>query len=237
MTYIPGGGGGGSGSVTTVSVITANGVSGSVANATTTPAITLSLGAITPSSVASGGSITGTNLSGTNTGDQTSVSGNAGTATALASGRTIGMTGDLVWTSPSFNGTSNVTAAGTLATVNANVGTFGSSSLVPVVTVNAKGLVTAVSTATLTASVLNGLATATVPTAQLEWTETLAATGVTGSSRIFLGLAPTVDSDENDIETLNLVALAGTPGTNTITVTLAFGEPTSGPIKLNWSAV
>ena len=38
------------GTVTTVSVATANGVSGSVANATTTPAITLTLGAITPSS-------------------------------------------------------------------------------------------------------------------------------------------------------------------------------------------
>ena len=43
--------GGGSGTVTTVSVASANGVSGTVANATTTPAITLALGAITPSSV------------------------------------------------------------------------------------------------------------------------------------------------------------------------------------------
>lgn len=48
---IPGGGGGGSGTVTSVSVTTANGVSGSVATSTTTPAITLSLGAITPTSV------------------------------------------------------------------------------------------------------------------------------------------------------------------------------------------
>lgn len=58
------------GTVTTVSVVTANGVSGSVANATTTPAITLSLGAITPTSVAASGTISGSNLSGTNTGDQ-----------------------------------------------------------------------------------------------------------------------------------------------------------------------
>ena len=43
--------GGGSGTVTSVSVVTANGISGSVADATTTPAITLTLGAITPSSV------------------------------------------------------------------------------------------------------------------------------------------------------------------------------------------
>lgn len=45
------GGGGGSGSVTNVSVVAANGVSGTVSNPTTTPAITLSLGAITPATV------------------------------------------------------------------------------------------------------------------------------------------------------------------------------------------
>ena len=39
-------GGSGSGTVTTVSVVTANGVSGSVANATTTPAITLTINTI-----------------------------------------------------------------------------------------------------------------------------------------------------------------------------------------------
>lgn len=43
--------GGGGGTVTTVSVVSANGVSGTVATATTTPAITLTLGAITPSSL------------------------------------------------------------------------------------------------------------------------------------------------------------------------------------------
>jgi len=50
-SFISGGGGGGAGTVTSVSVVTANGVSGSVATATTTPAITLTLGAITPTSV------------------------------------------------------------------------------------------------------------------------------------------------------------------------------------------
>jgi len=41
----------GTGTVTSVSVTTANGVSGTVATATTTPAISLTLGAITPSSI------------------------------------------------------------------------------------------------------------------------------------------------------------------------------------------
>ena len=52
----------GTGTVTTVSVVTANGVSGSVANPTSTPAITLTLGAITPSSVAATGTVTGSNI-------------------------------------------------------------------------------------------------------------------------------------------------------------------------------
>jgi len=52
----------GSGTVTSVSVTTANGVSGSVANPTSTPAITLTLGAITPTTVVASGNIQGLNL-------------------------------------------------------------------------------------------------------------------------------------------------------------------------------
>ena len=40
--------------------------------------------------------------------------GNAATATALATGRTIGMTGDIVWTSASFDGSGNVTGTATI---------------------------------------------------------------------------------------------------------------------------
>ena len=73
----------------------------------------------------------------------------SGSAATLTTGRTIAITGDLTYTSGSFNGSANVTGTGTLATVNSNVGSFGSSTSIPVVTVNAKGLVTAVSTATV----------------------------------------------------------------------------------------
>ena len=69
----------GTGTVTSVSVVTANGVSGVVATPTTTPAITLTLGAITPSSIVASGTISGSNLSGTNTGNQTSIVGITGT--------------------------------------------------------------------------------------------------------------------------------------------------------------
>lgn len=66
----------------------------------------------------------------------TSVTGNAGTATKLAAPRSIDMTGDVTW-SVSFDGSANVTAAGTLANSGAIAGTYKS------VTVDAKGRVTA----------------------------------------------------------------------------------------------
>lgn len=55
MAFHAPGGSGGSGTVTSVSVTTANGVSGSVATSTTTPAISITLGAITPTSVTASG--------------------------------------------------------------------------------------------------------------------------------------------------------------------------------------
>jgi len=54
------------------------------------------------------------------------------------------VSGDATGTT-SFKGNANVSIPLTLATVNTNVGTYGSSTLVSTVTVNAKGLVTAVS--------------------------------------------------------------------------------------------
>ena len=61
------------------------------------------------------------------------VTGNADTATALATGRTIGMTGDVVWTSASFDGSGNVTG---VAALQAN--TVSSTELVSAVTLEIK---------------------------------------------------------------------------------------------------
>lgn len=86
--------------------------------------------------------------------------GNADTATTWATARDLSLTGDATATLTGVNGSANVSAALTLATVNSNTGSFGSGTSVPVVTVNAKGLVTAVTTSsvpTATYSVL-GLA-------------------------------------------------------------------------------
>ena len=127
------------------------------------------------------------NLTGNVSGSSGSTTGNAATATALATGRTIAITGDLAYTSPSFDGTGNVTAAGTLATV-ATAGTTGGSTAIPIVTINAKGLTTSISTAAVIA-----------PAGTLSG-NTLAA-GVTASSLTSLGTIA------------NLTATAGTVAT------------------------
>ena len=80
----------------------------------------------------------------TNTAIGTLNQNTTGSAATLTTGRTIAVTGDLAYTSPSFDGSANVTAAGTLATVNTNVGSFTNATL----TVNGKGLITAASSGT-----------------------------------------------------------------------------------------
>jgi hypothetical protein len=111
-------------------------------NATFTGTFATAAGAIGNASLANGAVA---NLSGTNTGDQTTITGNAGTATALQTARTIGTTtGDATSAGSTFDGTANNTNALTLATVNSNVGTFTNSTI----TVNGKGLITAASSGT-----------------------------------------------------------------------------------------
>ena len=59
------------------------------------------------------GTLTG-NVTGNTSGSSGSTTGNAATATALATGRTIAMTGDVAWTSASFDGSGNVTGSSTI---------------------------------------------------------------------------------------------------------------------------
>ncbi len=111
-------------------------------------------------------------------------------------GRTLSISGDLTYTSPSFDGSGNVTAAGTLATVNSNVGTFGSATQSLTITANAKGLITAISAQTVTPAVssITGLGTgiatwlATPSSANL----LSAQTDKTGSGLLVFGTSPTL---------------------------------------------
>lgn len=85
-----------------------------------------------------------------------------GSAATLTTPRTIGIvTGDATSSGSTFNGSANNTNALTLATVNANVGTFGSATQVGTFTTNAKGLITAASNVTITPAIgsITGLGT------------------------------------------------------------------------------
>jgi hypothetical protein len=72
-----------------------------------------------------------------------SVTGSAGTANTWTTARDLSLTGDATATLTGVNGSANVSAALTLATVNSNVGSFTK------LTVNGKGLVTAATAAVL----------------------------------------------------------------------------------------
>lgn len=67
-----------------------------------------------------------------------------GSAAKLTTARAIAASGDATGTIP-FDGTAGVTIPLVLATVNSNITATGSASTVPVITANAKGLVTSVS--------------------------------------------------------------------------------------------
>lgn len=181
------------GTVTTVSVVTANGVSGVVANPTTTPAITLTLGDITPTSVAAIGTVTGSNLSGINTGDQT-----------------ITLTGDVT-------GSGTGTFPATLATVNLTTGTFGSGILVPQITVDGKGRITNVVNVPIAGS---GVGTVTSVSANGTQGVTTFVTDASTTPNITVGLGDITPTSVAATGTVIGSNLSGTnTGDQTITLT------------------
>lgn len=84
---------------------------------------------------------------------------------------------------------------------------------------------------------LGGLAVVQVPNNALEHSQTVTATGVTSSKVIICSLANHTDADENSAELLDIASMSGLPGTDQISFTLSFITPTSGNVKLNWSAI
>ena len=81
-----------------------------------------------------------------------------------------------------------------------------------------------------------GTATVTVPNSRIEHEQVIMATGVTPTSRVTLSLGAMDDDDENAADMLDIASMGAIPGTDQITVLLAFTEPHAGPIPLNWSA-
>lgn len=67
--------------------------------------------------------------------------------------------------------------------------------------------------------------------------EIVSATGVTAANKISLWIAPHLDDDENHETFLAPVVLSGLAGTNQIAISSTWAYETSGPVRLNWSAV
>lgn len=151
-------GGGGIGTVTSVSVVSANGLAGTVATATTTPAITLS-----------------TTISGVLLGNGTAISASVVTNdvqtkaaivpnTAPSSGQVlVGNVGGTAYAPLSMSGDATLASTGalTLASVIVAGGPTGSATVAPIITYDAKGRLTVVSSATITPAVgsITGLGT------------------------------------------------------------------------------
>lgn len=88
-------------------------------------------------------------------------------------------------------------------------------------------------------STLSGAATIGIPDGSgvIAHTEIVAAVGVTLSNVVILTLHPGDDADENDPEMLDVRSLAARPLTDEIEITVTFGVPASGPVRLNWSVL
>ena len=129
------------------------------------------------------------------------ITGSADSADKWSTPRNLSLTGDATAALLNVDGTANVSAALTLATVNADVGTYGSSTAIPVITVNAKGLVTGVTTATISTSLSIGADSGVTDTVALG-TDTLTISGGVGLSSVVT----------NNTITVNLDNTAVTPG-------------------------
>lgn len=134
----------------------------------------------------------------------------------LTTGRTISTTGDVAYTSGSFDGTGNVTGAATLATVNANLGSFGTASATGQFTVNAKGLITAA--ASVAISIVSSAVTdfaATVRATVLTGLSVVSTTVISATDTVLVALG----SLQAQITALTTVVTGKVDSTRTISTT------------------
>ena len=148
------------------------------------------------------------------------LTGNSSTATTLETARNFSASGDLTAPNVSFNGGGAVDLVTTLATVNSNVGSFGGTTAIPILTVNAKGLVTAASEVVIS-STLDLAADSGSDNGVLIGTDTLTVSGGTGVSTSVSGDTITIDIGQAVATTSNVtfnnVSVNGTLASDDIT--------------------
>ena len=83
---------------------------------------------------------------------------------------------------------------------------------------------------------LTGVGLLSVADNALEASTVISVPGVAPTSIITVSLAPSLDADENSPELLDFVTLWAEAGTDQITLNATFSDPTSGAVKINWSA-
>jgi hypothetical protein len=184
------------------------------------------------------GNVTG-NVVGNVTGNLT---GNASTASTWLTPRNLSLTGDGTATLSNVNGGASVSAAFTLTTIldgttNKIAGTYGSATAIPVVTVNAKGLVTALTTANIaTTLAIAGSTGATGSVSLLN--DTLNIVGAAGVSTSFNDTTNTLTVSLTGAATLDALTLSGALAANalTITSTLSAGNTTVSDIAVSGNA-
>lgn len=87
-------------------------------------------------------------------------------------------------------------------------------------------------------SILSTTVNITLPAAGvLEWTETVAFTGCVSTNKLFVALAPVLDSVENDAEMLSVLSLSALAGAGQATVVISLAVPAAGIITLHLMAV
>lgn len=187
--------------VSNVSVVSANGVSGTVENPTSTPAITIILGNIKPASVISLGLIEGSNLSGVNTGDES-----AGTGLTLT-GKTFSVN-----TSQNIIELSNLTTNGFVKTSAAN-GTL---------IIDTSTYITGNQTITLNGDITGSGATAITTT--VTKIAGVAVGTPTGTGNVVFSASPTIDQANLVGVTTNSLAATGSVG-EIISSNIPIGSP------------
>ena len=86
-------------------------------------------------------------------------------------------------------------------------------------------------------TVFKGAGVVTVPAGSFDAEASFTAAGVTGGMVAMASLAKHLDADENNEELLSVSAIRATAGAGAVAVYMAFSEPTSGPVRINWMAV
>ena len=169
-------------------------------------------------------------LPGVNSAGNQATSGLAATATALATGRTIAMSGDVVWTSPSFDGSGNVTAVAAIGSdviINADIKSDAAIAMSKTALVAGTGL-------TLATNTLN------VDAAQTQITSVGTLTALTGGTGDFNwdSNTLTVDSSESrvGIGTASPTQLLHVHSASAAHITTHFADATTSALGLGWTS-